>query len=647
MKAIRDAGSTPDETVVCFGKFKGWMYREVPQQYLDWTIAETDANPNSSDDLRRLANWAKQAADKSKSGKASMRTKSLATDPEALAKIPPPTIRTIYDGPASDASWSQVSDAESRGKGKRQQNYEVPTQRGLQDERARGDQSVEISFGDVGASAEVTAGAHGGGLNYVIDDDEALKSFDKSCMRTCLRMRRSHAVSVDEKPNKSFAVKDGARKGVEYVLMTSHSSDEEDYVFDEPFVPEERYYSKRLNPKALGKEEIKRRALAGIRRRKLENEPKLKKVKRSAMRLATVFATMTVALAGWSKEMMTQPFEETFDVVQPFVAWATGSSSESESEVDCLELFAGKARISEGFAKRGRGVLQPRDLVFGHDLRKKHVQEEVIQDMKYYKPGMVWMAPPCTVWCGFSRLNYSPQELRRRRLKEKEILRFVKKVASLQGELGGIVVIENPRTSDIWRTGQFQELIVNHEMSFADVDLCSYGMRSKSGEEILKKPISLLTNSEHFAELVEKKCPANHSHRVIQGGETAHSAAYPALAPAVFHAYDRAKHNQVKEVFAAEAGAFSSQPSQPQGKEEEDPAEEVTYGAQAISFKGKVNPEVAAVLKKVHQNLGHPPNKELVKHLKIAGAGDAILRAAEQLVCRTCSRSTKASHAQG
>lgn len=46
-----------------------------------------------------------------------MRTKSLATDPEALAKIPPPTIRTIYDGPASDASWSQVSDAESRGKG--------------------------------------------------------------------------------------------------------------------------------------------------------------------------------------------------------------------------------------------------------------------------------------------------------------------------------------------------------------------------------------------------------------------------------------------------------------------------------------------------------------------------------------------------
>ena len=44
----------------------------------------------------------------------------------------------------------------------------------------------------------------------------------------------------------------------------------------------------------------------------------------------------------------------------------------------------------------------------------------------------------------------------------------------------------------------------------------------------------------------------------------------------------------------------------------------------------------------MHQNLGHPPNKELIKHLKIAGAKDNVLRAAEQLVCRTCAKSTKA-----
>lgn len=117
MKMIRDSASTPGETVVCFGKFKGWMFQEVPNQYLDWAIAETEANHNASDDLRRLASWAKQQ--KEKKGKTTLgeRTRSMAMDPEAVAKIPPPSIRHLFDGHASDASWSQVSEPETRGKG--------------------------------------------------------------------------------------------------------------------------------------------------------------------------------------------------------------------------------------------------------------------------------------------------------------------------------------------------------------------------------------------------------------------------------------------------------------------------------------------------------------------------------------------------
>ena len=53
----------------------------------------------------------------------------------------------------------------------------------------------------------------------------------------------------------------------------------------------ERYYSKDKNPKALGNNEARKRAVAGIRRRKVKNEPKYKKLKRDAMNLATVFPT--------------------------------------------------------------------------------------------------------------------------------------------------------------------------------------------------------------------------------------------------------------------------------------------------------------------------------------------------------------------
>ena len=115
IRALRDATDTPAETLVTFGKFKGWMFKEVPQQYLDWSIAEVDGNVNASEELRLLANWARQQVDKPK---ANPRTRSLATDPEALAKIPPPSVRDMYDGPSgSDASWSAVSSSTTGRRG--------------------------------------------------------------------------------------------------------------------------------------------------------------------------------------------------------------------------------------------------------------------------------------------------------------------------------------------------------------------------------------------------------------------------------------------------------------------------------------------------------------------------------------------------
>ena len=72
----------------------------------------------------------------------------------------------------------------------------------------------------------------------------------------------------------------------------------------------------------------------------------------------------------------------------------------------------------------------------------------------------------------------------------------------------------------------------------------------------------------------------------------------------------------------------------------------VEVGAGGISFKGKVNPTTAAMVKRIHQNLGHPPNRELVRHLRLSGASQCLVQAAQQLVCRTCQQSTKARPAK-
>ena len=59
-----------------------------------------------------------------------------------------------------------------------------------------------------------------------------------------------------------------------------------------------------------------------------------------------------------------------------------------------------------------------------------------------------------------------------------------------------------------------------------------------------------------------------------------------------------------------------------------------------------MNEKVASTLRRIHQNLGHPPNRELIRHLRLSGASAALIQGANQLHCKTCSRSTKTRSAK-
>ena len=196
---------------------------------------------------------------------------------------------------------------------------------------------------------------------------------------------------------------------------------------------------------------------------------------------------------------------------------------------------------------------------------------------------------------------------------------------------------KNPRTSALWRQAPLCNVVKQPGVCFADLDLCQYGMSSMVDGAPLRKSISSLTNDSTFASSIEAKCDQSHEHRPIQGRDTAASAVYPpAFARAVFKALCQATKNKQPEVqFPTHTVAHHG----PQPGHE-------PLGADSISFKGKVKPMIAATLKTIHQNLGHPPQKELIRHLHLAGASDAVLRAAEQMVCRTCEKSTKAKLAR-
>ena len=83
MKMLRDNLPPTDEEKVCFGSFKGYLYKEVNEGYLEWAQREVKENPNHSPDLARLARWAQARGDLPGAPSGS-------GDPELSAKVPVP-----------------------------------------------------------------------------------------------------------------------------------------------------------------------------------------------------------------------------------------------------------------------------------------------------------------------------------------------------------------------------------------------------------------------------------------------------------------------------------------------------------------------------------------------------------------------------
>ena len=95
----------------------------------------------------------------------------------------------------------------------------------------------------------------------------------------------------------------------------------------------------------------------------------------------------------------------------------------------------------------------------------------------------------------------------------------------------------------------------------------------------------------------------------------------------------------VNTVYAGEHGdgAVADQEDHA-GDKEDRPLER---GARAIRFPPSTPPTMAASLRRLHQNLGHPSTADFVRHLRLAGASREVLKAARALECQVCLRTRR------
>ncbi|CAE7917780.1 RE2 [Symbiodinium sp. KB8] len=96
MRMIRDTTQDVSERLMTFGRYKGYLYREVPPGYRRWAREEVARNTNASNDLVMFAAWAERELHS--------QTPAAYHDPEAAAMIP-------YN-PEDESAWDLVTDPE-------------------------------------------------------------------------------------------------------------------------------------------------------------------------------------------------------------------------------------------------------------------------------------------------------------------------------------------------------------------------------------------------------------------------------------------------------------------------------------------------------------------------------------------------------
>jgi len=113
-KMIRDQVQPPGEQVMTFGKYRSWLFQEVPEVYMDWAVKETKANVNASPDLKLFATWAaeelQRRAERSKAGG----YLAVREDPEVKAVITPPDVSSVRSWRSSQSSTPSVKTSEKR-----------------------------------------------------------------------------------------------------------------------------------------------------------------------------------------------------------------------------------------------------------------------------------------------------------------------------------------------------------------------------------------------------------------------------------------------------------------------------------------------------------------------------------------------------
>ena len=288
-----------------------------------------------------------------------------------------------------------------------------------------------------------------------------------------------------------------------------------------------------------------------------------------------------------------------------------------------IEVFS-PPRFALECSKQGWKCLSA-DLCTGWDFRRIADRQKMKDILEKNPPELLVLCPPCTWAGGWFHLNkhkMNPEEVREKERLTHLFINFCRELIDIQLKHHKRVMFEHPKSSIAW------QLLQKHLTTMIPVDLhmCCYRMGLPGGDLIRKATRLLVSHAD--MEVLARTCPGanDHRHRVHQTIAGSHPSvgSISKFAGQYAPAFVKAVLDTVKELPRSDVLIV------------QDSIAECLVASRLDELNAEDANQVIASIKKLHQNLGHPPNNQLVRVLQHGGASSEAIRCAREFKCAHC-----------
>jgi len=308
--------------------------------------------------------------------------------------------------------------------------------------------------------------------------------------------------------------------------------------------------------------------------------------------------------------------------------------------------------------------LEPIDIIYGQDLKKKATRDEVWQILYETEPDLVTLSMPCGPWCQWMNMC-DPDEVADRRTLDMPLWRFARDVWDFQTRRGALAMTENPLGSEGLKLSFMEKRPQLHR---AKVAQCMFGLKDVISQKPHRKLTTLDANDPHFAHFLEEGGQCLHhpeEHQILEGrvqvdGHWVNRTSLAGIWPVKLCRHIlRAAWKTLTKIEKIPSWSLTEPVNDPKLWEghainavasEHVPEENLRQELQQlgaggdrygyITFEGEgqqVPRRIRSAVAHLHAALGHLANDRLVRMLMLSGAGEAIIKAARNLRCQVCA----------